>query len=232
MKSSVALVRGLSASLLCLAIVLQVGTDNCRAATTAASNGVGASLSEASQAVQRYRASGSSSDLVAAMVAMESAVNIDALTPQNFVQQRRQLVQGWAQILKAIDQSYDPTFNPSDPKNIPFVCVAPPREADGRQLLPCANPNDVQDPAARAQYIAAIRANATVAERWNHYQQIARLDQRAMSTLQMSLQLLRSVAPEGSSPDFAAVDSVLVGAGLSSARRAAVDAYFYQSPSN
>lgn len=189
-----------------------------------------AQIAVALQALQRYDSSGSLSDLTSAVSTMDGTVNLDALTPQNFVARRRALVQAWAQILKSIEQSYDPTYNPNDPSNIPQPCVTPPPDANGARLPGCSNPNVIQDPSARAKYLAAIEANKQVTQRWNNYWGLVKLDLRAMRVLQMSLQLLQSVAPDGEGADFTALDAIVQQAGISQARRAKIDGFFYQNP--
>jgi hypothetical protein len=189
-----------------------------------------AQIAVALQALQRYDSSGSLSDLTSAVSTMDGTVNLDALTPQNFVARRRALVQAWAQILKSIEQSYDPTYNPNDPSNIPQPCVTPPPDANGARLPGCSNPNAIQDPSARAKYLAAIEANKQVTQRWNNYWGLVKLDLRAMRVLQMSLQLLQSVAPDGEGADFTALDAIVQQAGISQARRAKIDGFFYQNP--
>ena len=74
-------------------------------------------VANSSAALQRYRTTHALNDLRAATLEMESAVNLDAITPQTLVDQRRALVRGWALLLEAIDSSYDPTYDANDPKN-------------------------------------------------------------------------------------------------------------------
>jgi hypothetical protein len=198
------------------------------AAATAAQTD--AQIVVALQALQRYDSSGSLSDLASAVSTMDGTVNLDALTPQNFVARRRALVQAWAQILRSIEQSYDPTYNPNDPSNIPQLCVVPPPDTNGNRLPGCADPNKIQDPAVRAKYLAAIEANKQVTVRWNHYWGLVKLDLRAMRALQMSLQLLQLVAPEGVGSDFSALDAIVQQAGISQARRAKIDGFIYGNP--
>ncbi|MGB6986046.1 MAG: hypothetical protein WBD74_08770 [Candidatus Aquilonibacter sp.] len=211
-----------------LALVTFAAPSFIGAAATAAQTD--AQIAVALQALQRYDSSGSLSDLTSAVSTMDGTVNLDALTPQNFVTRRRALVQAWAQILKSIEQSYDPTYNPNDPSNIPQPCVTPPPDANGARLPGCSNPNAIQDPSARAKYLAAIEANKQVTQRWNHYWGLVKLDLRAMRVLQMSLQLLQSVAPDSEGADFSALDAIVQQAGISHARRAKIDGFFYQNP--
>jgi hypothetical protein len=181
----------------------------------------------AMQALQRYSSSHSFSDLRSAISTMQTAADIGSLTPTNFIAERRTLVHGWALILKAIEQSYDPTFHPNNPSDVPNSCVVPPREPSGRQAPACADPEEVQDPKARADYISAIKANDLKRQRTNRYRQLFNIDEEAMSSLEMTLTLLRKIAPEGATPDFPALDGILRQAGLSQSRREQIDRYFY-----
>lgn len=182
----------------------------------------------AMQSLQRYGSSHSFEDLRSALYTMESAADIGSLTPSNFIVERRTLVRGWARILKAVEQSYDPTFDPSNANDLPNSCVVPPREPSGRQAPACADPSDVKDPQSRAQYIAAIRANDLRRQRTNRYRQLFNIDEAAMSSLEMALQLFNKVAPDNASPDFAALDDILKQAGLGDARRQTLDAWIYR----
>jgi hypothetical protein len=189
-----------------------------------------ARVSAALQALQRYKTSDSLRDLSSAVTMMDGTIDLTALTPQNFTAKRRNLVQAWAKILAAIEQSYDPTFDPADPRNLPSACVVPPKESDGTQLPACADPNELKDPNARESYVAAIQTNNQLIERSNYYQQVLRLDERAMRGLQMSIQLLKSVEPEGTGTDFSALDAIVQQAGISQARRTKIDGFLSEQP--
>ena len=178
-----------------------------------------------SQALARFASSHSMSDLRSAVDALDGTIDIGNLTPENFISTRRAIVGAYARVLKAIEQSYDPTFNPSNPADLPEVCVKAPEG-----LPSCTDPMDVKNAQARAAYVAAIQANALKANRAARYQQLYNLDQGAMVGLSMSLDLLRKVAPTNIGPDFAALDGILRQAGLSDARRAKIDAMFYARP--
>ncbi|HTX59168.1 MAG TPA: hypothetical protein VMH02_05770, partial [Verrucomicrobiae bacterium] len=154
---------------------------------------------------------------------LTSAPDTATIKPKNIVSGRRTIVRAWAQVLRAIERSYDPTFNPNDPRNMPEECLIPPREPDGTQEPSCADPNDVRDPKARAAYTEAIRANDLKIERWNNYWSLKDRDDAAMTSLQMQLKLFRE---ESAPPDFAALDRILRQAGLSDARRKEIDAMF------
>jgi hypothetical protein len=160
---------------------------------------------------------------------MDGTIDIDTLTPGNFIATRRTFVRGWAEVLKAIEQSYDPTFDPHNPDDIPVNCVTPPLEASGRQL-PCTDPKYIVDPKARAAYVDAIAKNDEKNARAMHYTKVLLLDQQAMSSLSLTLDLLRKIAPDGASADFVQLDSILQQVGLSDARRTEIDAMFYARP--
>jgi len=154
-------------------------------------------------------------------------VDISTLTPDNFTSTRRELVKAWAPVIRAIEQSYDPAFNPQDPKNIQLICVpAPP--VGGRTVSEgCIDPNNIKDQKARAAFIASIEENKLRTARFRHYWDIRREDDLAMTHLSMTLDLLRKIAPDGAGADFTALDTILRQAGLSNVRRTTIDSMFY-----
>lgn len=161
-------------------------------------------------------------DLQSAIDTMQSAPDVHALTSENFLAQRRTIVQGWGQILKVIEQSYDPAFNPDNVNDIPTTCVIPPGG------FPCTvNPSVIQDPKARAVYVSALQDNALKLKRANYYGRLHVLDMGAMTILEVTLRVFGKWAPNGVGPDFAALDDILRRTTLSDARRKTIDAMFY-----
>lgn len=173
-------------------------------------------LTASSHYLHLYKASHSLKDLDSAVDEMGSAVNIDAFKPQTFIAQRRTLVRGWATVLRAIEQSYDPTYDPSDPNN--------------QVIWELPDPRYIADPKAHALAVAAIAANQQNSRRAAYYHDVQNIDLRAQSLLQMSLNLLRQVEPVGTPPDFIALDGILRQAGISDTRRTKIDAMFYARP--
>ncbi len=104
-----------------------------------------AHVNSSAQALKRYRASHSLVDLETATVAMDGSVDVESLTPDKFIATRRTFVQGYANVLAAIEQAYEPGYDPLDPKNRPEGCVTPPRQPDGRLFPPCTNPKEIHD---------------------------------------------------------------------------------------
>lgn len=209
-------------SLCALVALAFAATGPSSAAPPAGKTEVG--IANASQALQRYASSHSVADLNAAVFAMGGTVDLDTLTPANFISRRRELVQAWATIINAIEQSYDPSFNPKQR----FSCPIPPPQPSG-QLQPCADPANISDPTARAQYEAALGNFKLQLDKARRYQQLVNIEGGAFSGLNMSLQLMAQVAPDGTSSDFAALDSILQRTGLSAGTRAKIDAMFYPS---
>jgi hypothetical protein len=178
-----------------------------------------------SDALTRYGSSRSLVDLRAAAEALDGTIVPDTLTPDNFIATRRALVQASINVLQAVERSYvNPGFNPSDPKNIPFLCVPPPNV---RGAYPCMSPSAVEDPTLRAAYVTAISINNEKIKRMADYHKIAHLDDFATATLDATLKFLNSLAPEGIGPDFAVLDGMAREAGLSDAKRNHIDAMIY-----
>ncbi|HEY0396318.1 MAG TPA: hypothetical protein VGD01_17675 [Candidatus Elarobacter sp.] len=174
---------------------------------------VTAHANTSSRALQAFAHSRSFADLRLAVDEMEAAVNLHALKPETFVAQRRTLVRGWAQVLKAIEQSYDPAYDPNDRNNWPI------------RGLP--DPQTIPDPTERARVAAALAANSEKIRRASYYHDLSVIDLRAQTLLKTSLDLFRKVEPDGTPADFAALDGILQQAGLSSTRRTKIDAMFY-----
>lgn len=198
------------------AIIFVIAGSPIATATSPASDELSTHVDGSSRALQAYARSHAFSDLRAAVNEMEAAVNLHALKPDTFVNQRRTLVRGWAQVLKAIERSYDPTYDPNDPNNRPI------------SGLP--DPQGISDPKERAWAVAALAANPKKLERASYYHDLSIIDLRAQTLLKTSLDLFRKVEPDGTPPDFAALDGIVQRAGLSSARRTKIDAMFYARP--
>ncbi len=196
--------------LCCVATLgLMLSSEPAIASNTALDSHVSAS----SQALQRFSSSRSLSDLRAAVVEMETALQLDSFPSASFVSQRRTLVRGWAAVVKTIEGAYDPTYDFNNPSNRP------------QWGLP--DPNSITDPSAHAQAVAAVAANDVRIKKAAYYHDLSVLDATAQAALQNALDLLRSVEPEGTSADFPALDAILRQSGMSSARRAKIDALFY-----
>jgi len=120
------------------------------AAGNAPGSGVGETSAmragEALQLLQRFKASHSYKDLEAAIVTMRSAFEGSTFASEDFSSLRRALVRNWMQILKVIQDSYDPTFDPANPNDMPFMCLIPPVEADGTWLGSCNRSAGYQGP--------------------------------------------------------------------------------------
>ncbi|HEY0614742.1 MAG TPA: hypothetical protein VGC96_08875 [Candidatus Elarobacter sp.] len=170
----------------------------------------------ASRSVQAFSRSRSFEYLRSAIREMAAAGNLRALTPATFVVRRRTLVRGWAEVLKAIEQSYDRTYDPNDPNNRPRLGLPDPRYA--------------RDAQARAAAEAAIAANQQKVTRAAYYHDLAIMDMLAEATMKAELAQFRRVEPDGTDADFPALDEILRRAGLSSARRAKIDAMFDAHP--
>lgn len=96
---------------LCLALAL-VGACvvMLRGTTVAAQNQTESRVNLALQGLQRYKSSHSLGDLRSTLYGLQAAIDARTLTPENFIESPRSLVSGWAQLLREIELSYDPTF--------------------------------------------------------------------------------------------------------------------------
>jgi hypothetical protein len=191
-----------------------------------ASNQNAIRVADALRQLERFKTSHSFKDLEAAILTLQLAFEVRTFTPRNFVGQRRMLVWSWAQIFSAIQDSYDPKFNPNDPRQLPVLCLPPPPEPNGHQFASCVDPNEIQDPNVRSDYISELQVNAAKARRAAYYSDLSNLDDEAMASLEVKLKVLRKMAPEGIPADSATLDRILQRAGLSEARRKELDPYF------
>lgn len=199
---------------MCLGTLLIAGSVG--AALGATPDEITVHVSSSSRAVQAFSSSHSLADLRTAVDEMVAAGNLHALKPDTFVAQRRTLVRGWGQVFKAIEDSYDPTYDPNDRNNWP---------AWG---LP--DPQGVQDPKARAAAVAAITANQQKIKRASYYHDLNVIDLIAQNALKVQLNQFRKVEPDGTDADFAGLDGILQRSGLSHARRMKINAMFYARP--
>jgi hypothetical protein len=168
---------------------------------------------------QRFQSTHSIEDLRATSHALYSAIDQRALITGDVVGHRRSVLAAYARVLQQIDAISDPAFNPSE---LPSLCVTPPREPSGRQLPACADPKDISDPATRAQYAAAVNANAAKLERRNAQARVYLVGDETMSLLEIVLRRFHSRA----SADTTALDDILRRAGLSEARRSRIHSMF------
>ncbi|HEY0395113.1 MAG TPA: hypothetical protein VGD01_11525 [Candidatus Elarobacter sp.] len=185
----------------------------CSAAQQQATDDLASHAAGATRAVQAFSRTHSTEDLRTAVFEMLAAGNLNGLKPSTFVAQRRTLIRGWAELFKAIDDAYDPTYDPDDPKNLPA------------RNLP--DPRDIPDQKLRAEIAAEVAANPQKIARRAHYFDLYRVDMLAQNSLKMQWDQLRRVEPDGTDADFAALDRILQQTALNTARRTKINAMFY-----
>jgi len=179
-----------------------------------------AHIANAMLGLQRFQSSHSLDDLRATSRGLLSSFIVPRIKPGDLIARRRSLITGFGEVLHQVDLLSDPTFDPNSPENTPQICLTPPQEPSGRQLASCADPNDISDPATRAQYIAAIDKNNLKIQRRNQYTSLRALDDEVMSEVQITLRLFHAKT----TGDTPALDNILRHAGISDVRRAKIDA--------
>ena len=172
-------------------------------------------MSSSSNALSRYASSHSLDDLESAIDSMDATLSIESLTAFNFVARRRAILTGWIRILKTIEQSYHPAFNP----NLLLGCPVSPG------LTPCADPSGIPDPVARENYAAQLTEFNYYGAQWDQYSKVHRLDERAMTSLLVSIKFLREIEPNRTPPDYEALERIVQQAGLSGTRQAKIDTW-------
>jgi len=169
------------------------------------------------QELQTYNTTHSFPALKTAIETLFNAVDTRSVSPSDYVTFRRTVMQGWANILKAIEQSYDPTYDPNNPADRPNLCVLP----HNGSVTCNISPDQIQDPKERAKYAAALQANALKLQQSYHFHDVSVLDLLAMGALQMHL---KGFAAAGAPSDYAALDGIFRQAGISSSRMVKIDA--------
>lgn len=91
--------------------------------------------------------------------------------------QREQSLGLWLKLIRTIDGSLDPTFDPND---VPPLNVAPPPLKNGTKLWPGADPALIDDPKAREKYEKAIKENRAKQEKALIQPQLQELDPQVM----------------------------------------------------
>ncbi|HEY4440690.1 MAG TPA: hypothetical protein VGN14_09545 [Candidatus Elarobacter sp.] len=163
-----------------------------------------------------YSRSHSFEDLRSAVIEMVGAGdNRDLTKPEDFIEQRRVLVRGWAAVLAVVEQAYDPTYDPNDQSQWPILGL---------------NPQMIQDPDQRAAEWALVAANDEKVKRASYYHDLRIIDGLAQSSLKAQLAFFRRRAPKGTDADFATLDGIVKDAGLSDALRAKIDLLFSPPP--
>lgn len=167
-------------------------------------------ITVSSGALSRYASTHALSDLQSAILGLSGTIDPYSLTPQNFNATRRTLVQSWAPVIKAVEDAYEPGYDPNDPKNVPSFCAPPP----------------VPDQTVCTQ--AMVEQNNAKRLRANHYAAVNHLDELAMGLFEVSVRTLNEIAPTGEGADFNALDGILRSDGISNGRMSKLDAMLYE----
>lgn len=178
-----------------------------------------ARIASAMAGYYRFQSSRSVDDLRNTAINLVSVIDQRALRTGDVTGHRRSVVAAFAKVLSGLEAISDPGF---DPSQRPSACVTPPREPSGRQALHCAAPEDVLDPAARAQYQAAIDENSMKIIHFSEQMRISHATADTMGMLELVLHRFHRRAPD----DSAALDDILQKAGLSKDRRAKIHAMY------
>jgi hypothetical protein len=175
-------------------------------------------LKEAGNQLTEFQKTKEPNYLQAAVEAMED-VDLSALAKAlGPIEARRQAAKVWLDVLTAIDRSLDPNFNPDD---VPERGVIPP-PSNGAQFPPGADPKAIKDPAARAEYEAALRENRRKAEQYRLQTKLRRLDPHASTDVENFLTRYYTA----STADQEELDGILSEAKLSLPRKQKLKALF------
>jgi len=181
-----------------------------------------ARIREALQGLRRFTSSGSLADLHNTIGVLTGAVIYPRdLTVAERAGVRLAVVRAWSQVLAAIDTGYDARF---DPRKLPIEelgskCPVPPREADGRRVEVCASPSEIEDPQARAAYVAELQANERRHQEINYQAELDHLKDEVMSSIHANLEVLRVRAAPS---NISAIGEVLKQAHILEAERQSI----------
>ncbi|HET9394296.1 MAG TPA: hypothetical protein VFO29_12340 [Candidatus Rubrimentiphilum sp.] len=178
-------------------------------------------VEDALDKLQAYRRSRALDDLRTAIYAMQGTLDVHLFRVGAFTLKRRTFVSGWAQVLRAIEDAYDPKFDPD--KRLP----CPQLRLDNRAmsvLIPgyCdLTRTQEQNAAVRAKELQDLERYRVSYE---DYRKVKQLDDLSTSIFETSLDLLGKVAPCGAPSDYAALDRIFVESGISDSRRIKIEA--------
>lgn len=164
-------------------------------------------LDEARAHTAEFEQSRDPASLSEAFLELENAgaVAIGNGVPVTF---RREVLVQWLGLLRLLDESIDPDFDPDD---MPGLTVDPPRSADGVAHRPGVAPARIKDPDARARYEAAIEANQEKARYYAAQTDLRRLDERMTSRIEAFIKRAYTDSPEDQTELRTALDAVLGG---------------------
>jgi hypothetical protein len=178
-------------------------------------------IEQAASALADFRETHATEHLQSAVAALESAAIPDAADAAQRAAARAQAAKLWLAVIAAIDESIDPAF---DPEDVPAKGLTPPPCGD-EQLQAGADPKAIADPAARAQYEAALRENQKKAERHRLQTRLRRLEPRASFGAEAFLKLHYTA----SAADTKECAALIAEAGLSERRNRRLQAILQQA---
>jgi hypothetical protein len=171
--------------------------------------------------LETYKLSRSLDDLQTAIYAMQQSLDVDLFRANAFTFQRRAFVSGWAQVLRSIEDAYDPRFDPDE--HLP--CPLPrPGEPQGTLFPVVCDPKLIGEPYNDAVRNRELQDLERYRVSYEHYRGVKRLDDESMTTLEMSINLLSEIAPAGTPSDYLALDHIFLDSAISDSRRIKIEA--------
>ncbi len=168
-----------------------------------------------------YRRSRSVGDLQTAIYAMQQSLDVDLFRANAFTLQRRAFVSGWAQVLRSIEDAYDPKFDPN--KRLP--CPLPRLGGSLGSILPgVCDPKLIREPENDSVRNKELQDLERYQVSYNHYREVRRLDDESMTVLEMSLDVLCKRAPANVPSDYLALDRIFLDSAISRSRRIKIEA--------
>jgi hypothetical protein len=160
----------------------------------------------------KFAAFGKTNDAGLVIEALEIVKAATRDVPIGDVAARKQAVSYWLLFLASLDRYVDPQW---DPQRVPVKGVAPPPGHGVVHPSGEVDPATIPDPAARADYVRALKASSDYREWYLIQFQLRRLESDAVR----SFELLLAERYSGSAQDRQELEELLAASPVSEARR-------------
>ncbi len=181
--------------------------------TNATTSGYRENIANGYGLMAKYTADRSLEDLRLAELQF-AQVSVDYAMPANNVENRRLLLKAWTIWFSLFDETFDPSFDPEDPKNTYSTSVTvPPGYAAG------VRPDEISDARVRAQYQKDIDANNRLQTKSLYQSSMRLLLSRAQEAVKVSFGNFKVVSPA----DDKALVAIVQAAKLNKSRAEELD---------
>ncbi len=152
---------------------------------------------------------------------MQQSLDVGLFKGNAFTLQRRAFLSGWAQVLRSIEDSYDPKFDPDERLPCPLPRLGEPL---GIILPAVCDPKLIREPQNDSVRNKELQALERYRVSYEHYREVKRLDDESMAILETSVNLLCKMAPAEAPSDYLALDRIFLDSAISDSRRIKIEA--------